>query len=87
MEMLYVALQDAPDSASPSSLQEEYTAFARIWLDLLEQQRNYQSAQLNQLSDKDLIRELSVKVDRLEQQIQALTTIEQRLIEREQGQP
>lgn len=86
MELLSVALQDTPDSAPASSLQQEYTAFARIWLDLLEQQRNYQSARLNQLSDKDLIRELSVKVDRLEQQIQALTTIEQRLIEREQEQ-
>jgi hypothetical protein len=86
MELLSVALQDTPDSAAPSALQSEYTAFARIWLDLLEQQRNYQSARLNQQSDKDLIRELSVKVDRLEQQIQALTTIEQRLMEREQEQ-
>lgn len=85
-ELLMVALQETETDASPSSLQEEYTAFARIWLALLEQKHQYQSAQANQLSDQDRIRELSVKVDRLEKQIEALTTIEQRLIEREQTQ-
>lgn len=86
IEMLSLALRDTSDMATPGSMREEYNAFARIWLTLLEQQQNYKTAQANQNSDQHLIKELSVKVDRLEQQIEALTTIEQRLIEREQTQ-
>ena len=86
IELLTVALQEGSGDSHASALQEEYTAFAGIWLKLLEQQRNYRLARENQLSDKDMIRDLSVQVDRLEKQIDALTTIEQRLIQREQEQ-
>lgn len=89
LELLAVALERPDDAPTPSSLQSEYAAFAGIWLNLLEQQREYRFAREHQQNDQERIRELSVKVDRLEKQITALTTIEQRLIEREQtqGQP
>ncbi len=82
--MELIAVELARDKPSTDTKQLEYQALAKIWFLLLENKKALTEVEASQQSDQVKLEVLHEKARQLEKQIEALTSIEQNLIEREQ---
>jgi len=87
--MELIAIELARDNSSTDVREQQYQTLARIWFLLLKNRKALREVEASQQSDQIKLEVLHEKARQLEKQIEALTSIEQNLIEREQlqGQP